>query len=129
MKNKIKKMNCLRCGHKWIPRKEDVRMCPKCKSPYFDQAKKKITIIEVDSIESGENQIKKMLAVDFNDGDKIKMVLPNGSSEIYTARHDAVFANGDKMDLEDKKVCEKFMTPNDLVGVKIKKIKRRNNNG
>jgi len=119
-------MNCLRCGHKWIPRKEDVRMCPKCKSPYFDQAKKKITIIEVDSIESGEKQIKKMLAVDFNDGDKIKMVLPNGSSQIYTARHEAVFTNGNKMDHEDKKVCEKFMTPSDLVGMKIKKIKRRN---
>ena len=41
MKIKIKKMNCLRCGHNWIPRKEDVRMCPKCKTPYFDQAKTK----------------------------------------------------------------------------------------
>lgn len=41
MKTKIKKLNCLRCGHKWIPRKEDVRMCPKCKSPYFDQKKAK----------------------------------------------------------------------------------------
>jgi len=40
MKAKIKKMKCLRCGHEWIPRKEDVRMCPNCKTPYFDKAKK-----------------------------------------------------------------------------------------
>ena len=38
MKTKINKysLKCLRCGKEWIPRKEDVRMCPKCKSPYFD---------------------------------------------------------------------------------------------
>jgi len=40
MKIKIKKINCLRCGHRWIPRKTDVRMCPKCKTPYFDVPKK-----------------------------------------------------------------------------------------
>jgi len=39
MKIKIKKIKCLRCGHEWTPRKTDVRMCPKCKSPYFDKAK------------------------------------------------------------------------------------------
>ena len=25
-------MECLRCGHKWIPRQEEVFQCPKCKS-------------------------------------------------------------------------------------------------
>ena len=33
-------MECLRCGHKWINRKEDVRQCPYCKSAYFDKPKK-----------------------------------------------------------------------------------------
>lgn len=32
---------CLRCGHKWIPRLEDKpRVCPGCKSPYWDIPKK-----------------------------------------------------------------------------------------
>ena len=42
---------CLRCGHKWIPRvnmeelegeiKEKPRICPDCKSAYWDLEKKK----------------------------------------------------------------------------------------
>ena len=42
---------CLRCGHKWIPRvsmeelegeiKEKPRICPNCKSAYWDLEKKK----------------------------------------------------------------------------------------
>lgn len=32
---------CLRCGHTWVPRKKDCpRICPKCKSPYWDREKK-----------------------------------------------------------------------------------------
>jgi hypothetical protein len=34
---------CERCGHEWIPRgaaEEQPRTCPKCRSPYWDQAKK-----------------------------------------------------------------------------------------
>lgn len=33
------KIECMRCGHSWIPRKNDVRICPKCKSIYFDTPK------------------------------------------------------------------------------------------
>lgn len=33
------KIKCKRCGHEWSPRKTEIRMCPKCKSPYFDKAK------------------------------------------------------------------------------------------
>ena len=36
---KIKGYLCERCEHKWIPRnsrKEEPRVCPKCKSPYWD---------------------------------------------------------------------------------------------
>jgi predicted Zn-ribbon and HTH transcriptional regulator len=31
-----------RCGHEWLPRKKGERplVCPKCKSPRWDQAKK-----------------------------------------------------------------------------------------
>ncbi|HQG81542.1 MAG TPA: hypothetical protein PLC37_11015 [Smithellaceae bacterium] len=43
MKNvNIQQMNCLRCGHTWTPRQEEVRICPKCKSPYWDRPRKEI---------------------------------------------------------------------------------------
>jgi hypothetical protein len=30
-----------RCGHEWLPRSgEKPRVCPKCKSPYWDRPKK-----------------------------------------------------------------------------------------
>lgn len=28
----MNKLNCLRCGHYWLPRIEVVKMCPRCKS-------------------------------------------------------------------------------------------------
>jgi len=32
---------CERCGHEWIPRNEAYpRVCPRCKSPYWDRPKK-----------------------------------------------------------------------------------------
>ncbi len=33
---------CERCGHEWVPRQKDEepRVCPKCKSPYWDTARK-----------------------------------------------------------------------------------------
>lgn len=34
------KLNCKRCGHSWFPRKSEVRICPKCKSAYFDRPRK-----------------------------------------------------------------------------------------
>lgn len=39
----IPKYKCLRCGHEWIPRKEDApKNCPnpKCKSPYWNKPRK-----------------------------------------------------------------------------------------
>jgi len=33
----LKQLKCLRCDHEWVPRKEEVRICPKCKSPYWDR--------------------------------------------------------------------------------------------
>ena len=32
----IKEMKCLQCTHKWLPRKYEVHMCPKCHSVCFD---------------------------------------------------------------------------------------------
>ena len=35
------KCTCERCGHKWITKtKEKPRVCPKCKSPYWDKPRK-----------------------------------------------------------------------------------------
>ena len=34
---------CSRCNWEWFPRKKnikDIRICPKCKSPYFNVSKK-----------------------------------------------------------------------------------------
>ena len=36
----IKKLECLRCGHQWVARKEEIRVCPKCHSAYWDKPKK-----------------------------------------------------------------------------------------
>jgi len=32
----IKIFKCLRCPHEWASKKEHPRVCPKCKSPYWD---------------------------------------------------------------------------------------------
>jgi len=31
---------CERCGHEWIPHDQTPRICPKCKSPYWDRPRK-----------------------------------------------------------------------------------------
>lgn len=41
MKIKLPQLKCLRCGKVWIPRKIDVRMCPYCKSPWWDTKREK----------------------------------------------------------------------------------------
>lgn len=33
----MKKLKCLRCGHEWVKRKDDVRVCPKCHSAWWNQ--------------------------------------------------------------------------------------------
>lgn len=39
MKIKIYTLKCQRCGKEWVPRKVDVRLCPRCKSPFWDTPK------------------------------------------------------------------------------------------
>jgi hypothetical protein len=36
VKFKIHKLKCGRCGWEWVPRKKEIRICPDCKSPYWD---------------------------------------------------------------------------------------------
>jgi Zn finger protein HypA/HybF involved in hydrogenase expression len=42
-------LECKRCGHKWNPRKQDIKVCPnpKCHSPYWN-IERKITRKEND---------------------------------------------------------------------------------
>ncbi len=38
---KLDGFRCERCGHEWVKRGEDdPRVCPKCKSPYWDIPKR-----------------------------------------------------------------------------------------
>ncbi|MBI3413257.1 MAG: hypothetical protein HY051_04210 [Candidatus Aenigmarchaeota archaeon] len=38
----LKGYKCERCEHVWLPREgSEPRVCPKCKSPYWDVPKKK----------------------------------------------------------------------------------------
>jgi hypothetical protein len=40
MEVKVRRLTCQRCGHHWVPRQEDVRICAKCKSARFDTPRK-----------------------------------------------------------------------------------------
>lgn len=35
--SKPKELTCNKCGHRWKPRQEEVRQCPKCKSAWWDR--------------------------------------------------------------------------------------------
>ncbi|MFA5995565.1 MAG: hypothetical protein WCW27_01240 [Patescibacteria group bacterium] len=37
----IQTIQCKRCNHTWVPRTADIRVCPKCKSPYWAKDRKK----------------------------------------------------------------------------------------
>ncbi len=37
--NKMERLKCQQCGHKWLPRVEEVVMCPKCKSHKWKEKK------------------------------------------------------------------------------------------
>jgi len=40
---KLSGFKCERCGHEWLPRNHEdrPRVCPKCKSPYWDKPRKR----------------------------------------------------------------------------------------
>lgn len=35
----LRSLHCRRCSHRWIPRKAEVRVCPRCHSPYWDRGR------------------------------------------------------------------------------------------
>ena len=40
---KVQGYRCFRCEHEWVPRKStkaEPRVCPKCKSPYWNKPRK-----------------------------------------------------------------------------------------
>ena len=41
-KVKLDGFRCERCGHEWVPAEKGTtpRVCPKCKSPYWDRPRK-----------------------------------------------------------------------------------------
>jgi len=42
VKFEVEGYQCLRCGHKWVPRNanEEPTICPKCKSPYWNRLRR-----------------------------------------------------------------------------------------
>lgn len=36
-------LTCRKCGYEWIPRQNDIRMCPNCKTTYWNEEKKQAT--------------------------------------------------------------------------------------
>lgn len=50
---------CERCGHEWLPRNgsQEPKVCPKCKSPYWNTPKKQATM----SYEEFRDRIKAVL--------------------------------------------------------------------
>jgi predicted nucleic-acid-binding Zn-ribbon protein len=42
----IRERTCLRCGYTWFPRKHGTpKNCPKCRSPYWDREKVRLTVM------------------------------------------------------------------------------------
>lgn len=42
MEIKLVYVECLRCGHKWLPRVTDPRACARCKNPYWDRPRVRV---------------------------------------------------------------------------------------
>lgn len=40
-KLKLQFRRCLRCKHKWVPRKLEIKFCPACKSMYWNTLRQK----------------------------------------------------------------------------------------
>jgi predicted Zn-ribbon and HTH transcriptional regulator len=49
---KVPELICKRCGWKWVPRTKVVKVCPHCKSPYWNTPKSR-------GEEEGEGSSKK----------------------------------------------------------------------
>jgi len=50
----VEGFRCARCGHEWVPRKDETpRVCPKCKSPFWDR-ERSILAYRADVLAHGE---------------------------------------------------------------------------
>ena len=48
----IEKKKCIRCGHTWFPRKEQMPViCPKCFSPYWNRERERPRRTEINEKE------------------------------------------------------------------------------
>ncbi len=99
---KIPTLKCKRCAHEWHPHKSEIRLCPKCKSAYWDQARKEKKIggamkKQVLAILVGFASINQVLAVGsggFTDQIVGSKALGMGNSFVATADDpSAVFYN------------------------------------
>jgi len=41
VKVKVTTLKCKRCHHGWVPRTTNVTICPNCKSPYWNQPRRR----------------------------------------------------------------------------------------
>ena len=57
---KIFKVVCKKCSHSWVPRQEEIHVCPKCKNPGWDKEPKKYEVIKVKEGDSFEEIFNKM---------------------------------------------------------------------
>jgi len=53
VRDNINFAKCFRCKYEWIPRKEIIKTCAKCRSPYWDTARSKEEYIEMRNWASG----------------------------------------------------------------------------
>ena len=56
--NNIFRYSCLRCGHEWSSKQDRPRVCPKCKTPYWDVSKNYGKPITLPSKEESEARFK-----------------------------------------------------------------------
>lgn len=43
MQTNVPRLTCLRCNHVWVPRQTEIRICPNCKSAYWDRPRTPLT--------------------------------------------------------------------------------------
>lgn len=39
MEIQLKELQCAKCGHKWLPRKKEVKACPRCRTIHWREVK------------------------------------------------------------------------------------------
>lgn len=69
---KLLKLKCKRCGHIWIPRKEEIpQRCGKCKSPYWNKELIKIQYLNIEDIIKANKKVLERIIIKKADSHKI----------------------------------------------------------